>query len=58
MGERDPGPRQLGGDAERLGPSRGKTTPEDGVRRRCIYPGCERPAVPAAPGRRPAAGVL
>ena len=37
------------------GPSRGNTTPgwsTDEPSKTCIYPGCERPAVPAAPARR------
>jgi len=38
MGERDAGTRQLGDDALR----------ETSVKR-CIYPGCERPAVPPHP---------
>ena len=42
MGERDAGPRQLGGDAVR----------EAGVKQ-CIYPGCERPAVPPHPAGGP-----
>ena len=44
------------------GPSRGgplRDGPADETDpKTCIYPGCERPAVPAAPARRPAAGVL
>ena len=45
MGERDTGPGQLGGDAVR----------EADVKP-CIYPGCERPAVPPHPlgGPQPA----
>ena len=55
MGERDAGRRQLGGDAERLEPQSRQdhagveqrmTGPEV---KRCIYPGCERPAVPPHP---------
>ena len=42
MGERDPGAGELGADALR----------EDGVKR-CIYPGCERPAVPPHPAGGP-----
>jgi hypothetical protein len=42
MGERDAGTRQLGGDAVR----------EAGVKQ-CIYPGCERPAVPPHPAGGP-----
>ena len=64
VGERDPGARELGGDAERL---RAEPGPDDAgmgdrgdERRRqpkiCIYPGCERPAVPPHPlgGPQPA----
>ena len=44
------------------GPSRGNTTPGwvtmSETEKTCIYPGCERPAVPAAPAGRAAAGVL
>jgi hypothetical protein len=54
MGERDPGGGQLGGDAERLRAEPGK----DDARmvKTCIYPGCERPAVPPHPlgGPQPA----
>ena len=56
MAERDPGARQLGGDAERLRP---EPRPDDarvvaGLMsaadpKICIYPGCERPAVPPHP---------
>ncbi|MGB8879961.1 MAG: hypothetical protein WCD11_26865 [Solirubrobacteraceae bacterium] len=56
MAERDPRARQLGGDAERLRP---EPRPDDArvVARLmsaadpkiCIYPGCERPAVPPHP---------
>src|SRR5215813_6285383 len=55
MGERDAGTRELGRDAERLRPEPG----EDDARMvtaTCIYPGCERPAVPAhAAGGPPSA---
>ena len=54
MGERDAGGGQLGGDAERVRPGPGKDDPR--VVKLCIYPGCERPAVPAHPmgGPQPA----
>ncbi len=60
MGERDAGGGQLGGDAERLRP---EPRPHDaGMEHHvtepklCIYPGCERPAVPPHPlgGPQPA----
>ena len=56
MGERDPRAGQLGGDAERL---RAEPRPDDagvGDVKICIYPGCERPAVPPHPlgGPQPA----
>ena len=55
MGERDAGGRQLGGDAERLG----SESWEDDARmdvKKCIFPGCDRPAVPPHPlgGPQPA----
>ncbi len=55
MGQRDPGRGQLGGDAEWVRPEPRK----DGARmdvKTCIYPGCERPAVPPHPlgGPQPA----
>jgi hypothetical protein len=59
VGERDARPGQLGGDAQR---ARAQPRPHDpGVvdrvsEKTCIYPGCERPAVPAHPlgGPQPA----
>jgi hypothetical protein len=55
VGERHPGGRQLGGDAERLR----SQAREDDTRvevKICIYPGCDRPAVPPHPlgGPQPA----
>ena len=52
MGERDSGPRQLRGDAERIRPEPGQDDTGMGARRAvndqpaktCIYPGCDRPA--------------
>jgi len=54
MGERDAGGRQLGGDAERIQP--GPRADGAGMVKTCIYPGCDRPAVPAHPmgGPQPA----
>jgi hypothetical protein len=56
VGERHPGARQLGGDAERLwaepGPHDARMEPvvsRAGEPKRCIYPGCERPAVAPHP---------
>jgi hypothetical protein len=56
VAERDPRARQLGGDAERVRPEPGQdnsrvvagvvSTAEPKI---CIYPGCERPAVPPHP---------
>jgi hypothetical protein len=63
VGERDPGARQLGGDAERLQPEPRQDDPRLEHRRAmsdapkiCIYPGCERPAAPPHPlgGPQPA----
>ena len=58
VGERDAGARQLGGDAERLRPEPRQDDARDGapMTKICIYPGCERPAVPPHPRGRPAAG--
>jgi hypothetical protein len=56
VGERDAGAGQLGRDAERLRPEPGQhdagLEPMTDVPREpkvCIYPGCERPAVPPHP---------
>ena len=48
MAERDAGRRQLGRDAERL---RAEPREDDAgmVTKTCIYPGCDRPAVPPHP---------
>ena len=51
MGKRDARARQLGGDAERLWPEQGQDDAGVGERmtedgKTCIYPGCDRPAVP------------
>jgi hypothetical protein len=56
MGERDAGPGQLGGDAERPRPEPGTDDPGVDAVKTCIYPGCERPAVPPHPlgGPQPA----
>jgi len=56
VGERDAGPGQLGGDAERLRAQPGQDDAGVGQVKRCIYPGCERPAVPPHPlgGPQPA----
>ena len=62
MGERHPDARELGGDAQRLraeprthyaGLEHRMSSAEG---KRCIYPGCERPAVPPHPlgGPQPA----
>ena len=65
VAERDAGPRQLGGDAERLRPEPGQD--DSGVvagvmsgadSKICIYPGCDRPAVPPHPLGGPAAQLL
>ena len=63
VGERDPGPGQLGRDAERLRPEQGQDDARLGDRwkrvtaaKTCIYPGCERPGGAAASARRTAAG--
>ena len=55
MGKRDAGGRQLGRDAERLGSEPGEDDSGMDVKQ-CIYPGCERPAVPPHPlgGPQPA----
>ena len=52
--ERDTGRGQLGGDAERVRPEPGED--DGGMVKTCIYPGCERPAVPPHPlgGPQPA----
>jgi hypothetical protein len=54
MGERDTGPRQLGRHAERLRPDARED--DAGMVKICIYPGCDRPAVPPHPlgGPQPA----
>ena len=50
---------QLGRDAERLRPEPRKDDARmEPALKTCIYPGCDRPAVPPHRGRRPAAGVL
>ena len=65
MGERHPGGGELGGDAERVrtepwadhpGMGVGVSSGERGAPKICIYPGCERPAVPPHPlgGPQPA----
>jgi hypothetical protein len=55
VGERDAGGRQLGGDAERL---RAEAREDDARMevKKCVYPGCDRPAVPPHPlgGPQPA----
>jgi hypothetical protein len=51
MGERDAGAGQLGRDAERLRTEPGEDVP--GMVKTCIYPGCDRPAVPAHPAGGP-----
>jgi hypothetical protein len=62
VGERDPGRRQLGGDAERIRAEQRADhagvgiVSEQQAPKICIYPGCERPAVPPHPlgGPQPA----
>ena len=66
MGQRHAGPGKLGRDAERLQPEPGPDDPglgagenmsaSAGPPKTCIYPGCERPAVPPHPlgGPQPA----
>ena len=60
MGQRHAGARQLGGDAQRLRPEQGQHHAGMGramtTAKTCIYPGCERPAVPPHPlgGPQPA----
>jgi len=56
VAKRDPGPGQLGGDAERLRPESRKDDAgvvarimSDPGPKMCIYPGCDRPAVPPHP---------
>jgi len=52
VAERHTGARQLGGDAERLWAESRQDDPRvvSGVsEKRCIYPGCDRPAVPPHP---------
>lgn len=51
MGERDAGAGQLGRDAERLRAEPGEDDPR--MVKTCIYPGCDRPAVPAHPAGGP-----
>ena len=56
MGQRDPGGGELGGDAVGLRPAAwshdaGVGLVSEGI---CIYPGCERPVVPAHPLGGPA----
>ena len=51
MGERDAGAGQLGGDAERLRPE--PREDDAGMVKLCIYPGCDRPAVPPHPAGGP-----
>jgi hypothetical protein len=55
VGQRHAGPRQQRGDADRVQPATGKARMDADVKR-CIYPGCERPAVPPHPlgGPQPA----
>jgi hypothetical protein len=55
VGERDAGGGQLGRHAERLGPESWEDDSRMDVKQ-CIYPGCERPAVPPHPlgGPQPA----
>ena len=60
VGQRHAGAGQLGRDAERLRPEPGQHDARDGramtTDKTCIYPGCERPAVPPHPlgGPQPA----
>jgi hypothetical protein len=62
VGERDARSRQLGRDAQRLRAEQGKDDARmddrvsDEPVKTCIYPGCERPAVPPHPlgGPQPA----
>jgi hypothetical protein len=59
VGERHPGAGELGGDAERLQPEPGPDyagmgpgedmSGQAGAPKVCIYPGCDRPAVPPHP---------
>ena len=55
MAERDARPRQLGGDAERLraeprqDDTRMVSREDMSAPKICIYPGCDRPAVPPHP---------
>jgi hypothetical protein len=52
VAERHPGAGQLGGDAERVRPEPGQDDAGMVARHMtkiCIYPGCERPAVPPHP---------
>jgi hypothetical protein len=55
VGERHARSRELGGDAERLRPEPREDNAGVEVKT-CIYPGCERPAVPPHPlgGPQPA----
>ena len=63
-GQRHSGPGQLRRDAERSRAEQGQRDSGVGDRhmtataKTCIYPGCERPAVPAHPQGRAAARVL
>ena len=60
VGQRHAGAGQLGRDAQRLRARAGARRPRDGeamtTEKTCIYPGCERPAVPPHPlgGPQPA----
>ena len=61
MAERDADRRQLGRDAQRLRPQQGQDDARmgpvsDAPPKICIYPGCNRPAVPPHPlgGPQPA----
>jgi hypothetical protein len=49
MGQRDSRGGQLGGDAERVRPEPRAHDTGVGAMKLCIYPGCQRPAVPPHP---------